>query len=74
MGGHVKNPDYRDVCGGKTGHAEVVQIVYDPSKITYEKLLEWFWKLHDPIMFNNRETILVLNIVQLFSFIQKSKD
>ena len=48
MGGHVKNPTYEDVCSKKTGHAEVAQIIFDPAKLPYAKLLEWFWKLHDP--------------------------
>jgi len=47
-GGHVENPTYRQVCGGDTGHAEVIQVTYDPSQISYEKLLEIFWKTHDP--------------------------
>lgn len=48
MGGHVKNPTYEQVTGKNTGHAEVVQVVFDPKKISYATLLEWFWKLHDP--------------------------
>jgi peptide-methionine (S)-S-oxide reductase len=47
-GGTVPNPNYKQVCGGETGHAEVVQVEYDPAKISYEKLLEAFWKAHDP--------------------------
>jgi len=47
-GGKTKNPTYREVCGGDTGHAEAVQIAYDPKKVTYESLLEIFWKTHDP--------------------------
>ena len=47
-GGHVDNPTYRQVCDGDTGHAEVVQVHYDPSQISYEQLLEVFWKTHDP--------------------------
>jgi peptide-methionine (S)-S-oxide reductase len=47
-GGHVKNPTYEQVCTKKTGHVEVIQIVYDPAKITYDELLEVFWKTHDP--------------------------
>jgi len=47
-GGHIENPTYENVCSGKTGHAEVVQIEYDPDMISYEDLLEIFWKIHDP--------------------------
>lgn len=47
-GGHIKNPAYREVCEGRTGHAEVVQITYDPVAISYETLLDVFWKTHDP--------------------------
>ncbi len=47
-GGTVPNPTYDQVCSGTTGHIEVAQITFDPSKITYEKLLETFWKSHDP--------------------------
>lgn len=47
-GGHVKNPTYEQVCEKTTGHAEVCKIVYDPAKISYEELLEVFWKTHDP--------------------------
>jgi peptide-methionine (S)-S-oxide reductase len=48
MGGGVANPSYEQVCGGRTGHAEVVQVTFDPKRISYEQLLEHFWKLHDP--------------------------
>ena len=54
MGGTVKNPTYPQVCNGDTGHAEVVQIVFNPKKITYAKLLEWFWNLHDPTTLNRQ--------------------
>lgn len=47
-GGHVVNPSYKQVCTGLTGHAEVVQVTYDPKVISYEDLLEVFWKTHDP--------------------------
>jgi peptide-methionine (S)-S-oxide reductase len=47
-GGSVKNPTYEQVCTGRTGHAEATQITYDPSVISYEELLEVFWKTHDP--------------------------
>ena len=47
-GGHTENPTYGDVCSGTTGHVEVVEVEYDPSKVSYEKLLEVFWENHDP--------------------------
>jgi len=47
-GGSVKNPTYEQVCGGRTGHAEVIQITYDPAVISYPELLEVFWRSHDP--------------------------
>lgn len=53
-GGHVKKPTYRDVCTNRTGHAEVVQLIYDPNKVTYDKLLEVFWKIHDPTTLNRQ--------------------
>ena len=54
MGGSVKNPTYAQVCDGDSGHAEVVQVVFDPKKITYEKILAWFWDLHDPTTLNRQ--------------------
>ena len=53
-GGSVPNPTYEEVSTGTTGHAECCQIVYDPSKITYEELLEVFWKTHDPTTLNRQ--------------------
>jgi peptide-methionine (S)-S-oxide reductase len=47
-GGGIGNPTYKEVCSGLTGHAEVIQITYDPAKITYKELLEVFWQVHDP--------------------------
>lgn len=47
-GGSVANPTYEQVCGGDTGHAEVVQVTYDPATVTYRQLLEIFWDTHDP--------------------------
>ena len=47
-GGHAPSPTYRDVCSGTTGHAEVVQVVYDPARVTFETLLARFWEGHDP--------------------------
>jgi peptide-methionine (S)-S-oxide reductase len=53
-GGTLKNPTYEDVCTDKTGHAEVVEITYDPKKITYEGLLRVFWDIHDPTTKNRQ--------------------
>ncbi len=47
-GGYTPNPTYREVCSGKTGHAEIVRVVFDPKVITYEQLLAKFWEHHDP--------------------------
>jgi peptide-methionine (S)-S-oxide reductase len=52
MGGWLGNPTYADVCSGKTGHAEVVEVVYDPSVVLYEDLLNVFWSIHDPTSLN----------------------
>ncbi len=53
-GGHVKNPSYREVCNGTTGHAEVTQVYFDRSQISYEELLEAFWQAHDPTTLNRQ--------------------
>jgi peptide-methionine (S)-S-oxide reductase len=53
-GGKVKNPSYREVCTGLTGHAEVTQITYDPKVVSYEDLLEVFWNTHDPTTINRQ--------------------
>lgn len=53
-GGHVKNPSYEEVCTGSTGHAEVLQITYDPEVISYQELLEVFWRTHDPTTLNRQ--------------------
>jgi peptide-methionine (S)-S-oxide reductase len=47
-GGHTDNPTYREVCSHTTGHAEVVQLTFDPERVTYDQLLEVFWAMHDP--------------------------
>ena len=53
-GGHVKNPAYREVCNGTTGHAEVIQLTYNPDVVSYETLLEAFWLSHDPTTLNRQ--------------------
>lgn len=54
MGGHVENPSYEDVCTDTTGHAEVVQVEYEPDKVSYEDLVEVFWSNHDPTTLNRQ--------------------
>ncbi len=53
-GGHTKNPDYESVCSGTTGHAEVVQVQFDPDKVTLDDLLDMFWRVHDPTTMNRQ--------------------
>ena len=54
MGGDLKNPTYRDVCTDQTGHAEVVEVTFDPSQVSYADLLKVFWENHDPTQFNRQ--------------------
>lgn len=53
-GGHTLNPTYKEVCTNATGHAEVVEIDFDPARVSYESLIQAFWKLHDPTQFNRQ--------------------
>jgi len=53
-GGSIKNPSYKEVCTGRTGHAEVIQVTYDPDIVSYETLLEAFWLSHDPTQLNRQ--------------------
>jgi peptide-methionine (S)-S-oxide reductase len=54
IGGSVEKPNYKQVCTGRTGHAEAVEVIYDPNRITYEQLLEVFWECHDPTTLNRQ--------------------
>jgi len=54
MGGKLKDPTYQDVCTDRTGHAEVVEVEYDPSEVSYEELLRVFWDNHDPTTLNRQ--------------------
>jgi peptide-methionine (S)-S-oxide reductase len=53
-GGTLANPTYKDVCNHTTGHAEVVEVEYDPAKVSYDKLLDAFWNMHDPTTLNRQ--------------------
>ncbi|MED5335366.1 MAG: peptide-methionine (S)-S-oxide reductase MsrA, partial [Bacteroidota bacterium] len=53
-GGHIKNPGYREICTGRTGHAEAVRITFDPTVVTFGELLEVFWRTHDPTTLNRQ--------------------
>lgn len=54
MGGHIENPTYRQVCGGDTGHVEVVRVTFDPQEISYSELLDVFFEIHDPTTLNRQ--------------------
>ena len=54
MGGHVDNPTYEQICTKTTGHAEVIQVTFDPSKVSFTELLEIFWQAHDPTTLNRQ--------------------
>src|SRR5437016_164137 len=54
LGGTMENPTYKDVCTGRTGHAEVVEVTYDPARLTYDDLLTVFWENHDPTTLNRQ--------------------
>jgi peptide-methionine (S)-S-oxide reductase len=54
LGGTLENPSYEDVCSGRTGHAEVVEVDFDPSEVSYDELLDTFWQVHDPTQLNRQ--------------------
>ena len=54
MGGQTENPTYEDICTGQSGHAEVVQVTFDPAILPYTELLDWFWRAHDPTTLNRQ--------------------
>jgi len=65
-GGHVLNPTYEQVCDKNTGHAECCKILFDPTKVTYDELLEIFWKTHDPTTKINKGMIRARNTEVLY--------
>jgi len=71
-GGHTNNPDYRSICSGMTGHAEVVQLDFDSEIIGYSEILDWFWRMHDQQHSIVRATTLAPNTAQQFFIIPKS--
>ena len=82
-GGNSQNPTYEQVCTGETGHAEVVKIDYDPKKISYKTLIDWFWRCHDPTTLNRqggdigtqyRSVVFYQNEVQKAAAQQAKKD
>jgi peptide-methionine (S)-S-oxide reductase len=54
LGGTLENPTYKDVCSGSTGHAEVVEVTYDPAQVSYDQLLNLFWQMHNPTTLNRQ--------------------
>ncbi len=54
IGGTTENPSYRQVCGHTTGHAEAVEVIYDPNRVSYDRLLDLFWQIHDPTQLNRQ--------------------
>ncbi len=72
-GGHVKNPSYREVCNETTGHAEVVQVTFDPETVSFSEILEVFFKTHDPPTLNRRGTMWGRNTARPFFTIRKQK-
>lgn len=67
--GHTENPTYEQVCTGRTGHVEAVLVDYNPSELSYEQLLDVFWKKHDPTQFNRQ---VIHSVFFVNSWITKS--
>ena len=67
-GGHNSDTTYKEVCSGETGHAEVVKLNYDPSKITYKKIIEIFFDIHDPTTLNSQVPLIFVQIFLMIFF------
>ncbi len=82
MGGTVKDPTYEQVCTGETGHAEIVQVTYDPAQVSYDQLLAIFWSVHDPTQLNrqgpdigpNYRSVIFYHDIQQAKAARKSKE
>jgi peptide-methionine (S)-S-oxide reductase len=73
IGGQTENPTYKEVCTDATGHAEAVEVKYDPAKVKYEDLLKVFWENHDPTQLNRQGRIGVLSTARRFSSIRRHR-
>ena len=73
-GGNVKNPTYKQICTGSTGHAEVAKIEFDPSKITYAQILNVFWQSHDPTTLNRQGNDVGTQYRSVIFFHNKSQE
>ncbi len=73
-GGSIKNPTYKQICTGDTGHAEVAKVVFDPSKITYAQILNVFWQSHDPTTLNRQGNDVGTQYRSVIFFHDKSQE
>jgi peptide-methionine (S)-S-oxide reductase len=74
MGGTRENPSYEEVCSGTTGHAEVVEVTFDPNLVSYEKLLETFWECHDPTQLNRQGADVGSNYRSVIFFFSQEQE
>ncbi|MDD1701387.1 MAG: peptide-methionine (S)-S-oxide reductase MsrA [Methanoregula sp.] len=74
MGGSLENPRYEDVCTGRTGHAEVVRVRYDPDVVRYEDLLDLFWSIHDPTQYNRQGPDVGTNYRSVIFYTDKDQE
>jgi peptide-methionine (S)-S-oxide reductase len=74
MGGTRENPSYEEVCSGTTGHAEVVEVTFDPTLVSFEKLLETFWDCHDPTQLNRQGADVGTNYRSVIFFFSQEQE